>query len=288
MPQSSSISGNDAPLAIVTGASSGIGRETATLLARRGYRTILLARRAQRIEALAQELSAFAPSEALALDLSQPGAVESAAPALLARVGPVDVLVNNAGTGQYTPFAETPVETERQLMQVHYFSAAALIRAVLPEMRRRRRGHVINVASIATKMGPWGHSGYAAAKAALVSLTQTLAAEHGRDGIHFSYVNPGIVATEFFNDPTLAPVAQRNTRRRVAPATVAAGVVGLIDHPRLELCIPRHYRILDWINALSPALAHWMVAAGSRPAAPLPADPAPMGAEVRATSQKPG
>lgn len=280
MPDAGSNSDSRAPLAIVTGASSGIGREIALRLARRGYRTAIIARRVQRIEELARELSAYAPSEPLPLDLSQPEGIEPAIAGLLARLGPAEVLVNNAGAGQYARFLDTSPQTERALMQVHYFSAAAMIRAVLPGMLRRRHGHVINIASISSKMGPWGHSTYASAKAAIVSLTQTLAAEHAADGVHFSYVNPGIVATEFFNDPHLASVAERNASRHLAPAAVAEAVVRLLDRPRLELCIPRHYRLLDWINALSPTLAHWLVARESRPvmtkqASPIDADAQP-------------
>jgi short-subunit dehydrogenase len=251
------------PLAIVTGASSGIGERIARRLAARGYRTVLVARRADRLEGLAEELSAHAPSAAVPLDLAAAAGVEPAFARIVAAHGPADVLVNNAGFGRYGTFLEHADAEHRSLMEVNYFAAVAAIRAVLPGMIGRRAGHVINIASMSTKMGPWGHAGYAAAKAALVSLTQTLAGEHEGDGVHFSYVNPGIVDTGYFDH--LGTLGGRVGRWKIPPDDVARRIVGLLDAPRLELCIPRHYRLLDLIKALHPGLAHRIVTGQSRP-----------------------
>lgn len=253
------------PLAIITGASSGIGREVAALLARRGYRTLLLARRTERLERLAQELSALAPSHAAGLDLADESAVDQTLPPLLAAHGPADVLINNAGYGLYRAFLDHTPADHHRLMQVNYFAAMAMTRLVLPGMIRQGRGHIINIASMSSKMGPWGHTGYAAAKAALVAATQTLAAEHGHEGVRLSYVNPGIVSTDYFRTNSFFPLMKRVQRYAISSEYVAQKIVGLLDRPRLELCIPRYYRILDWIRAISPGLAHWLVARNSRP-----------------------
>lgn len=251
------------PLALITGASSGIGERVARRLAARGLRTLLVARRIDRLERLAAELGAIAPSVAVAIDLAQADAVEPAVARLLEEHGPAQVLVNNAGFGRYGSFLEHAPEDHRRLMEVNYFAAVATLRAVLPGMLQRRRGHVINIASISAKMGPWGHAGYSAAKAALVSLTQTLAAEHPDDGLHFSYVNPGIIDTEYFDE--LGGLGERVGTRKIPADVVAEGIVGLLDRPRLELCIPRHYRFLDLLKALHPGLAHRIVRDQSRP-----------------------
>lgn len=251
-------------LALVTGASSGIGHRIASRLAARGFRTLLVARRMDRLERLAAELSATAPSLAVELDLAHAEGVEPAIARLVAEHGAVDVLVNNAGYGMYERFLDHATEDHRRLMEVNYFASVATLRAVLPGMLARGSGHVINIASMSTKMGPWGHAGYAAAKAALVSLTQTLAAEHQGDGIRFSYVNPGIVDTEYFDN--LGSLGEVTRRWRISPDVVADRIVGLLDAPRLELCIPRHYRALDLLKALAPGLAHRIVSRQSRPA----------------------
>jgi short-subunit dehydrogenase len=250
-------------LAIVTGASSGIGACVARRLAERGHRTLLVARRADRLGQLAAELARHAPSVAVALDLSRADDVEPAISRLIAEHGTPDVVVNNAGYGRYGLFLDHAPDEHRRLMEVNYFAAVSTLRAVLPPMLLRRRGHVINVASMSTKMGPWGHAGYAAAKAALVSLTQTLAAEHERDGLHFSYVNPGIVDTDYFDG--LGELGPRTSRWRIPPQAVADRIVGLLDSPRLELCVPRHYRALDLLKALHPGLAHRIVRSQSGP-----------------------
>jgi short-subunit dehydrogenase len=256
------------PVAFVTGASSGIGEQVARRLAARGYRTVLVARRLDLLERLALELAAVAPSEAEGLDLSDAAAVEPAMRRLVERHGAPDVVVNNAGYGQYAPFLEHAAEDHRRLMEVNYFAAVSTVRAVLPAMLLRGRGHVINIASMSTKMGPWGHAGYAAAKAALVSLTQTLAAEHADDGVRFSYVNPGIVRTDYFRHPSFAPLELKTRRFAIAAESAADAIVSLLDTPRLELCIPRHYRLLDWLRALHPGLAHDVVRRRSRPEDP--------------------
>ena len=253
------------PLALVTGASSGIGRHVAAQLAGRGYRTILIARRRDRLEALARELSQLAPAIVAPLDLADADTIEPAVNTLLDEHGPPHVLVNNAGYGLYRQFLDCSLDEHRRLMQVNYFAAVSMIRAVLPRMLQAGRGHVINIASIATKTGPWGHGGYAAAKSALVTLTQTLAAEHESAGVHFSYVNPGMVATEFFDAPEYAALAKRYRHRAIAADHVARKIVRLLDRPRLELCIPRHYRVLDWLAALSPGLLARLVGTASRP-----------------------
>ena len=261
---SRSASGPGRPVAIVTGASSGIGRAVAVLLGRRGYHLAILARRAAKLEELAAELSRVTTSTVLPLDLARTEAIEAAIEGIRAH-GPIELLVNNAGGGLYRPFLAHSLDDFRRLMAVHYFAAVSTIRAVLPGMIERRRGHVINVASIAVKMAPWGHAGYAAAKAALAALTQTLAAEHAESPVRFSLVHPGIVDTEYFDDPSYETLRPRVRRHAISAEHAARRIVGLIDRPRLELCIPAHYRVMDWFRALSPSLTHRLVARQSRP-----------------------
>ncbi|MFE0043040.1 SDR family NAD(P)-dependent oxidoreductase [Streptomyces albireticuli] len=254
----------DGGLAVVSGGSSGIGRETAAALARKGYRTVLIARRQEPLRDMARDLSRWAPSTAIALDLSSRRTLEDELPRVLGGLGPVDVLVNCAGHGLYQPFLECTSDDHHRMMLVHYFAATAAIGAVLPSMLDRGTGHVINIGSMAAKMGPWGHSGYAAAKAALTSLTETLAAEHRGSGVHFSIVHPGIVDTPFFDRPPLGELRHKSARHLIAPARVARAVTRLLDRPRLQVCVPRGYRVIDAIGAVSPALLHRLITGRSR------------------------
>ncbi|MCC7146678.1 MAG: SDR family NAD(P)-dependent oxidoreductase [Phycisphaeraceae bacterium] len=265
-------------MALITGASTGIGRAVAMRLARRGHPTLLVARNRELLAQVAAEAGRFAPSTALAVDLLDDHGVRTILEHLHNCEFPVGILLNNAGIGMYRPMLEVSAREERDMFRIHYQVPSALIRAILPGMIDRRHGHVINMCSMATKVGPWGHGPYAAAKCALVSLTQTLAAEYSSAGIHFSYVNPGIVNTEFFNPSGMAGLRRQVARYGLSADRVAKKVVGLLDRPRLELCVPGHYRVLGWLAAFSPRWAHRLVTAKSRPAAAESSAPSPTAA----------
>ncbi|MEX0885239.1 MAG: SDR family NAD(P)-dependent oxidoreductase [Phycisphaeraceae bacterium] len=251
----------------MTGASGGIGAATARRLAGRGYRVGLMGRNAAALDALAEAIGRDRAVVACA-ELAEPEACAAAVDALLTAHGPAAVLVNNAGAARYRPFLELDEDEHRRLVEVNYLGPARLTRQVLPGMLERGAGHVINVASMAARVGPWGHAGYAGAKAALVSLTQTLAAEYGGRGVHFCAVCPGIVDTPFFHGVEVEPLWRKMRRRAVSPERVARRIERLLDRPRARVCVPASYRALDWIDALSPGLAGRLVARQSRPGAP--------------------
>lgn len=257
------------PLAIVTGASGGIGACLARRLARRGYRLVLTGRKTRALTELAGELHDEAGCVVLTLDLADVDAIGPAIEGVLARHGPAEVLVNNAGYNSFRRFADLDAREHDRIMQVNYFAAATMIRQVMPGMLQRKRGWVVNVASVSAKMGPWGHSAYAASKAAMVSLTQTLAAEHPRSaGVHFCYVNPGIIDTAYYSNEAMQGLWQSIRKFAIPPDRVAMRIEKLLDRPRLELCVPWHHRVLDYLAAVSPSLAHRLVAAHSRPPEP--------------------
>jgi short-subunit dehydrogenase len=255
-----------APLAIVTGASSGIGRAIAASLSQRGFRLGLIARDREALEKNADEWRRDAPCVVVPMDLTDTDSIGPSIKQLLRTAeAPADVLVCAAGCGVYQPVMQQTHAQHLQLWQINYLATFSIIRAVLPGMLRARRGHVIAIASMSSKIGPWGHAGYAGAKAAVVSLMQTLAAEHDCSGVHFSYVNPGIVDTPFFQKSSTHGLWSVVAKRAIPPVAVAKGVMSLLDRPRLEICIPRYYRMLDLIRAISVRLAHRLVRDGSRP-----------------------
>ncbi len=253
-------------LAIVTGASSGIGASTAHALAERGMRVALIARDTDKLQHVADDLPTQVEPIIVSCDLSDVERIGDHLSPVVDRFGPPDVLVNNAGAGSYQPFLATTAGDHRRSFDLHYHAAAALIRLVLPGMLEAGRGHVINVASISTKVGPWGHSAYTPSKAALASLTETLAAEYHERGVRFSVVKPGIVRTGFFDSPALGRLWRRVSKHAIEPQDVARTIVRLIDRPRIEACFPRSHRVLDWIRAVSPTWACRLVARSSRPA----------------------
>jgi uncharacterized protein len=231
------------PRALVTGASSGIGASYAERLARDGYDLVLVARRRERLEDLAERLgrTADAHAEVLVADLTDAGALAQ----VEARVSgdeSLALLINNAGFGSYGPFVQVdPVVVDR-LVSVHVRAVARLARAALPGMVRRRSGGVINVASLlalsgATPPNPLPHRAvYAGAKAFMVAFTQAVAGELSGTGVRVQVCLPGLVATEFHAvqgiDLSKVP---RMTADDVVAASLAAFARGEVT------CVPGLY-----------------------------------------------
>lgn len=173
--------------ALITGASSGIGRDLARLFAKNGYRLVLIARRADR-------LKEFEASQAISADLSDPACVDSIARRL---ERPVDVLVNNAGLGTWGPFARTDGDVELKMMQVNMIALVQLTKLLLPPMLERRRGRILNVASTAAfQPGPM-MAVYYATKAFVLSFSEALSEELRGSGVTVTALCPGPTETEF-------------------------------------------------------------------------------------------
>lgn len=174
---------------IVTGCSSGIGRAVAEQLLTRGERVALGARSLGPLEALAAPHGDRALP--LKLDVTDPASVAAAVAAANERFGGIDVLVNNAGYGHMGSVEDTPETVARALMDTNYFGALAMIRAVLPAMRTRGSGQIVNVGSVAGRVGFPMFGYYAASKFALAGLTQALGTELEPSGIKVTLVEPG-------------------------------------------------------------------------------------------------
>lgn len=209
-------------ITIVTGGSEGIGLAMARLLAKRGHDLLLVARRQDRLAAAANDIHAASSVTVatLALDLTAQSAC-TLLDAELARLGAhVDVLVNAAGTGQSGDFAEaTPQDLER-VIELNMSVPSRLMRHVLPGMRARRRGGIINVASLGGYVpGPY-QATYYASKAYLISLSEAVAAEVRQDGVRVTVVAPGPVDTEFH----ARMGAESAFYRRFLPSSTPEGV----------------------------------------------------------------
>ncbi len=208
---------------VITGASRGIGREVAKQLRARGARVGLAARSLDELEDLARELGDGAV--AVAADVADPASLKQAFDSLAERLGAIDVLVNNAGIGAYAPFQATDAATFEHLMRVNYLGTVEATRLVVPSMIERRRGCIVNVASIAGRLGSPHESAYSGSKFAVVGFTEALAAELAPFGIGVSLVNPGPVDTSF-TEARGVPFQRRFPRPmpagRVARAVVQA------------------------------------------------------------------
>jgi NAD(P)-dependent dehydrogenase (short-subunit alcohol dehydrogenase family) len=193
---------------LVTGTSTGIGLATALHFARKGYQVYA----GVRSLATATELTGAIARDALpirpvVLDVDDDGSVTRGVGEVLAAAGRVDVLVNNAGIGGGGPVEEVPVAWVKTLFETNYFGAIRMVQAVLPGMRSRRHGAIVNVSSVFGRMALPGHGHYAAAKHALEAISEALAQEVLEFGIRVAVIEPGVVATPIFakarrfNDP---------------------------------------------------------------------------------------
>jgi len=184
---------------ILTGASSGIGAESARMLGREGARIVMVARRADRLTAICDEIAATGSGEALivAADVTAPGDRKRIVDEALSRFGRIDALVNNAGYGQRGPVELVPVDQVRRNFETNIFSLIALTQLVIPVMRQQGSGRIVNIGSVAGRIARPYSSIYDSTKHALEAVTDGLRGELARFGIHVTLIRPGIIVTEF-------------------------------------------------------------------------------------------
>jgi short-subunit dehydrogenase len=242
--------------ALITGASAGIGYETALEFARKGANTAIVARREDRLRALADRVRRIGVNvHVVVADVGRSEEVERMVAETIARFSAIDVLVNNAGFGFSGTIEETDEATMRDLMDVNYFAAFNATRAVLPHMRARGRGHIVNVASVVGKFAFPYHGAYSATKFAMIGMTESLRGELAGTGITATVVLPGSTRTEFFD-------AQRTNDGHVSAPTgpqqdadvVARAIVRSVNHPTPEVNMVRAFRVAYGLHGFFPVL----------------------------------
>lgn len=244
----------------VTGASRGIGAAVALAVAGRGARVGLIARRADDLHAVLDGLG----SEGVAVpaDVADRAATIEALASVEATLGPVDVLVANAGIGAYGPLVDMSYEELERVVHVNVLGTMYAIRAVLPGMVERRRGHVVTIGSIAGRIGSPFEAVYSATKFAGVGLTEALAVEVAPYDVAVSLVNPGVVATEFGN--ARGHPYDRDRPKPISAEAVADAVVAAIERGTSETYVPRWFRGAVVTRHLVPPLFRWGTARSFR------------------------
>jgi uncharacterized protein len=236
-------------VAVVTGASSGIGAAIARRLAADGWRCVLLARR----EDVLRELAAEIGGEVETCDVSDREAVDAAAGRIRERHPAIGLLVNNAGVSARGDFFGAEPERIEQVVQTNYLGSVWCLRAFLPALEAAAPSHVVNIVSVAGTVALGTSGPYAASKHAQLAFSRSTALLLRPRGIHVHTVNPGFVETPGF--PQRGRSRNRIWQRIVIePDDVARRVVEVIASGKVETTVPRWYRAASLAQALAPGL----------------------------------
>ncbi|MDP4162157.1 MAG: SDR family oxidoreductase [Bacillota bacterium] len=242
---------------IVTGASGGIGAEIARQCAECGANLALLARSLDKLQLLKKELETHyaVTIHVYELDVSDTDKVEGVFSKIKSELGPIDVLVNNAGFGVFREAHEANLDEIKGMFNVNVIGLIACTLMVLPEMRARRSGHIINIASQAGKIATPKSSIYSATKHAVLGYTNSLRMESADSNVFVTAINPGPIATNFFEIADEKGTYVKSVQKfMLQPEYVARKVVDAMLTPTREINLPRWMNMGSVIFALFPRL----------------------------------
>ena len=241
-------------VAVVTGASSGIGRATALALARKGARVVLAARNAPALEALAMEIEQLGQSAlACPTDVTRPEEIHTMIGKVLSDWGRVDVLVVSSGQYIRCPIRELTLPLVERSFRVNFYGAISVVLEALPGMLARQSGHIVLVSSMDARLALPLDAPYTAAKAALLGFGDTLRKELHGSGVSVTSVLPGRVDT-----PMVAGMRFHPLSAKISPGTVARAILRAIERKQAVVVLPPRAGLLSLVNILSPALADWI------------------------------
>ena len=239
---------------LITGASSGIGRATAIEFAKLGANIVLVARKKDKLEKVADELKKFSISTLICqCDVSKKDQVKEMSKTVLEKFDTVDVLINNAGFAIYGSVYDLTIDEIESQMETNYFGMIYCIKNFLPSMISKKSGHIVNVASVAASFGLPGIASYCASKFAMLGFSEGLKHELKDTGIGITVVSPIMVRTSFF-DHTSFEKMPKYSPTSLSSETVAKTIVKAANSPRLEIIVPSIVRGAVWMKNTFPYL----------------------------------
>ncbi|MDO8556293.1 MAG: SDR family oxidoreductase [Nanoarchaeota archaeon] len=242
---------------LITGASSGIGKTTALLLAKTRATLILLGRNKERLAEVLRLVKIYSPaSDSYHCDITNPQRIYDVIKDVLRKHKKIDILINNAGYGMYRGFNESSEEDLQNLMDTNYFGTVHITKAVLPSMLKQGNGHIVNIASVAGKAGFPGNTGYCASKFAVVGLTEALYYELKDKNIHVHLICPGAVNTPFQqHSPGYEDFDHYKRHTYIIQAEdVAQAIKTAIEKNIFETILPKEAALKLWGKGLLPKL----------------------------------
>jgi short-subunit dehydrogenase len=239
--------------ALVTGASSGMGRLLALRFARQGARVALVARREPDLQQLASEIErGGGQTLVLRCDVGERAQVFAAAEEAQRRLGAIDILVNNAGYGHHRRFLDWDLDDMERMLRVNFLGTLYWTKALLPQMVARRSGWIVMMASVAGKLGVPEESAYAASKFAQVGLAEALSYEVEDAGVHVLTVCPGTINTPFFDAEALERMPPVAKRMMIEPEQVIDAIIKALARGKHEITVPRFIAAGYLVRLLAP------------------------------------
>jgi len=258
-------------IVLITGASSGIGKQLAIDFAKRGAVVIGCGRSIARLKEVLKQVRQTSPTSLMiGCDVGDSEQVHGMIERVLTDYGRVDILINNAGIGMRKPFHQTDLSTVEEIMRVNYFGAVYCTHELLPSMIARGNGQIVNISSVAGNIGTLNMAAYCASKFAMNGWSESLYHELTPLGVKVSLVCPGPVHTGFsrnFHDSE----PQSPPALFVDSSDVSQAVFKVIEHNRFELVMPRWLALICWLKRVSPGLFRYLAQRRFRPYVTVPA-----------------
>jgi len=248
-------------VALITGASSGIGKESSKIFAMAGCKVVISSRNLENLNRVADEIKTYNPNVLVVrADVSDFGEIDNLVEQTLKSYGRIDILMNNAGFGIYGWFHQTPFEEIERIMRVNFLGAVYLMHKVLPLMIEQGGGTVVNVSSVVGKRGVSGMGIYSASKFALTGLTEALRVEYKRFGIHFIGVHPGTTDTKFFENARYYGTDRMQGRFMIMSAEkVAREILKAVVNRKREIVLTPLGKLTVLINKFFPSFVDYMM-----------------------------
>jgi len=239
-------------IVLITGASSGIGKQAAIEFAKKGANIILVARRKDKLELVAKELEKFhATTLVCQCDVSNKDQVKEMSKTVLEKFNSIDILINNAGFAIYGSVSDLSIDEIESQMETNYFGMIYCIKNFLPSMLEKKSGHIVNVASVAASFGLPGIASYCASKFAMLGFSEGLKHELNNTGVGITVVSPIMVRTNFFDHSSFENMPKYSPTS-LSSKTVANAILKAANSPRLEIIVPSVVRIPVWLKNTFP------------------------------------
>ena len=240
---------------LITGASSGIGKQTAIEFAKLGSSIILVARRKNKLEQVENELKQFNVNTLVCVcDVSKKDQVDELSKIVLQKFDSVDILVNNAGFAIYGLVSDLSINEIESQMETNYFGMIYCVKNFLPLMLKKKSGHIVNVASVGASFSVPGVSSYCATKFAMLGFSEGLKHELYGTGVGLTVVSPIMVRTPLFEHPSFTNFSKFSTGVSLSSETVAKTIIKASNSSRLEIVVPSVARAAIWFKQTFPFL----------------------------------